>query len=298
VTHKVFYSSTYVAPSYAFDTTRKAGWIVDSLGYRPIEGVRLVEPNPLTADVVRETHSDDFVKAVRTGDPSSLASSQGFRWCRDLYASVMATNGGVVAAALAALEDGVAGSLSSGMHHARRDYGFGFCTFNGLVIAAREAIRAGCESVLILDLDAHGGGGTASLICDEVRISQLDLVVDPFDLHQDAIDLSKQGPIDYLTVLEASLKGLRPGLCIYNAGMDVLYGDCGPVGFDARVVAARESIVFSWAAENSIPIAYTLAGGYTSKSRSKEELIAHHRCTIRAASHYHSLRKDLACQTP
>lgn len=73
---------------------------------------------------------------------------------------VLATNGGVVAAAISALEHGTAGSLSSGLHHARRETGEGFCTFNGLAIAAREALSAGARSVLILDLDAHFGGGT------------------------------------------------------------------------------------------------------------------------------------------
>jgi hypothetical protein len=34
------------------------------------------------------------------------------------------TNGGVVEAAVAALEDGVAGSLSSGLHHARQPDAF------------------------------------------------------------------------------------------------------------------------------------------------------------------------------
>ena len=75
---------------------------------------------------------------------------------------VLSSNGGAVAAGLAALEHGVAGSLSSGLHHARREKGAGFCTFNGLVIAAREALTAGARSVLILDFDAHCGGGTRS----------------------------------------------------------------------------------------------------------------------------------------
>src|SRR5260370_35742530 len=79
---------------------------------------------------------------------------------------VLSANGGAVAAGLAALEQGVAGSLSSGLHHARHARGAGFCTFNGLVIAAREALAAGAASVLILDLDAHCGGGTASLIAE------------------------------------------------------------------------------------------------------------------------------------
>lgn len=294
--HKVFYSPHYVASTYAFDTTRKAQWVADSLAYKPIQGVTLVEPATASVDVVLETHSEDYVTAVRTGEPCGLASSQGFPWSRGLYSGAMSSTGGVVAAALAAMEDGFAGSLSSGLHHARRDYGFGFCTFNGLVIAANEAIKAGCESVLILDLDAHGGGGTASFISGNVRIQHIDLAVDPFDLHPDCVDLSHRSPIDYLTVLDSSLRGLRPSLCLYNAGVDIMSNDCGPPGFDNKVLAARESIVFSWAADNGVPIAYVLAGGYTSDKRPREELVGQHRCTIRAAAHYSNLRKDLACQ--
>lgn len=290
---KIYYSDDYCRASYSFDTTKKASWIAESLASKPIHGIEVVAPEPLTEDIVAETHSRDYVAAIKTGEPWSAASSQGFRWCRELYRSVLASNGGLVAAVRSALEDGVAGSLSSGMHHARRDSGLGFCTFNGLVIAAKEAVKLGCSNVLILDLDAHGGGGTASLLAGNVRISHLDLVVDPFDLHQDSIDLSRKSPIDYLTVLDAMLSELRPDFVVYNAGMDVFEGDCGPRGFDTNIIAAREATVFMWAAERSIPICYAMAGGYVGQSRSRSTLVAHHRCTIRAAEQIFSQRQGV-----
>lgn len=290
---KIFYSPQYCAASYSFDTTRKASWIAESLISNPIDGVVIEEPQPLSPETVRETHTADYVNAIETGEPWSVASSQGFRWCRSLYPSVLSSNGGLVAAVRAALEDGIAGTLSSGMHHARAGYGLGFCTFNGLAIAAKEAVRLGVGDVLILDLDAHGGGGTASLISGEVRIAQLDIAVERFDLSPDTIDMSGKGPIEYLTVLDALLKECRPGLCIYNAGMDVHEKDCGPRGFDANAIAAREVTVFEWASSRNVPIAYTLAGGYSSSQLPKASLIGLHRCTIRAAEHFS--RKDSSC---
>lgn len=283
---KIFYSPDYCVASYGFDTTRKAGWIADSLARNPIDGVEVVEPEPLSVDIVAETHDADYVQSIETGDPPSLASSQGFPWCPQILRSVLASNGGVVAAVHAAMKDGIAGSLSSGLHHARRDHGLGFCTFNGLAIAASEALKAGCENVLILDLDAHGGGGTASLISGNVRICHLDLVVDPFDTHEDSVNLYGKSPLTYLTVLSGALEALRPDLCIYNAGMDVHEYDCGPTGFDKRIIAAREWMVFEWAAACEVPIAYVLAGGYASPRRSIAELVAHHRTTIRHAAHF------------
>jgi len=41
-------------------------------------------------------------------------------------------------------------------------------------------------SVLILDFDAHGGGGTASLIADEPRITQLDISTNDSDSYPDS----------------------------------------------------------------------------------------------------------------
>ena len=63
-----------------------------------------------------------------------------------------------------ALDDGVAAALASGFHHSHADHGEGFCTFNGLVVAA-EALRAAgrLRTVAVLDLDLHYGNGTASL---------------------------------------------------------------------------------------------------------------------------------------
>ncbi|MBN1630181.1 MAG: hypothetical protein JW990_10485, partial [Thermoleophilia bacterium] len=169
----VYYSPEYVGAAYSFETTRKAKWIADSLTDSPIGGLELVEPPPLTWAQVTQVHDPEYVRAVRTGVPRHLAESQGFEWDPGLWPMVLSSNGGAVAACLDALENGVSGSLSSGLHHARHASGAGFCTFNGLVIAAREALAAGAASVLVLDLDAHCGGGTASLIAGDSRLWQV-----------------------------------------------------------------------------------------------------------------------------
>jgi hypothetical protein len=166
---------------------------------------------------------------------------------------VLASNGGAVAAGLAALENGVAGSLSSGLHHARCGSGAGFCTFNGLVIAAREALAAGAGSVLILDLDAHCGGGTASLIAGEPRIWQIDVSVSGYDSYSSSnrIRLDIVGKSrDYLPTVrrrldEADCQGLHFDLCLYNAGMDP-FENCptgGKHGITRVVLSDRERMV-------------------------------------------------------
>jgi acetoin utilization deacetylase AcuC-like enzyme len=100
---RLFYSPAYVLAGYAFDTTRKSGWIAESLAQDPIPGVEIAAPTALTAAEVEAIHAPAYVAAVRTGQPRALAESQGFQWDGGLWPMVLASNGGAVAAARAAL---------------------------------------------------------------------------------------------------------------------------------------------------------------------------------------------------
>jgi len=288
------YSPEYVGAAHAFDTTRKAEWVADSLVGAPIPGVTVVEPAPLTWDDVERVHDPEYCEAVRTGRPRALAESQGFAWDPGLGPMVLASNGGAVAAARDALRDGVAGSLSSGMHHARADGGTGFCTFNGLVLAARAALDEGAPSVLVLDLDAHCGGGTASLIDAEPRITQLDVAVNGFDVYADGGGVRLHRVLragDYLPCIrrgldEVGARAERPGFVLYNAGMDPFEGCAvgGLAGITQEVLAARERLVFDWCRRERVPVAFVLAGGYIGPGLDVSELVALHRLTIEAAA--------------
>ena len=290
----VFYSPQYVGAAYAFETTRKAKWVADSLGRAPIASLELTPPPSLSYDQLVQVHDPEYVRAVQTGAPRTLAESEGFTWDAGLWPMVLASNGGAVAAALAALQSGVAGSLSSGLHHARRDHGAGFCTFNGLAIAAREALAAGAASVLILDLDAHCGGGTASLIAGEPRIWQVDVSVSSFDSYESrerARLRIVQDDDEYLGEIDRALqdvrrRGPRFDLCLYNAGMDPFEG-CeigGLTGITSEMLAARERLVFDWCRERELPIAFVLAGGYVGARLDEESLVDLHRLTLSAAA--------------
>ena len=291
---KVFYSPAFVRSAHEFDTTRKAGFVAESLVANPIDDVAIVEPAPLEVEQLTAVHDPAYVRAVQAGEPRSLAESQGFSWDPGLWDMVLASNGGMVAAALEALRAGAAGSLSSGLHHARRDRGAGFCTFNGLVIAARIALSAGAPSVLILDLDAHCGGGTASLIAGENRIRQLDVATDGFD----AYESSRQATLrrvthapDYLPTIERELTVLASddppfGLCLYNAGVDPFEGcDIGGLaGVTQVMLEERDRMVFQWCRARGTPVAFALAGGYAGPRLPESELVRLHRATVAAAA--------------
>ena len=291
---KLFYSDAYALSGYSFDTTRKGRWVADSLAAEPIERVLLVAPPPLSQPLLLAVHGADYIAAVRTGEPRELAESQGFAWDAGIWPMVLASNGGTVAAALAALETGgVVGSLSSGLHHARRDHGAGFCTFNGLALAAHAALAAGAQSILILDLDAHCGGGTHSFVGADPRVRHVDVAVSSFDSYgaagKNTLDIVRRadGYLPTVTARLEALAGERFDLCLYNAGMDP-FERCdtgGLPGITETLLAAREELVFKWFRRAGVPVAFVLAGGYIGHRLDQNGLVRLHRLTLAAAAH-------------
>src|ERR1700745_486631 len=182
---KIFYSPSYTIATHSFETTRKSRWIAESLAHEPIGGIELVAPEPTSAAVLSRVHDPEYVDAVPNGNPRELAESQGFHWDPALWEMVCASNGGVITAAIDALRTRqVSGSLSSGLHHARRTRGAGFCTFNGLVLAAGAALDAGARAVLLPVPGGHCGGGTKWPIHGDGRFWKMDVSVDPFDQYE------------------------------------------------------------------------------------------------------------------
>ncbi len=289
---KVFYTSAYAGSGHAFETTRKARWVAQSLQSVPIPGIEVMPHASLAQADLLSVHSPAYVHAVRTGQPRHLAESQGFPWDAGLWPMVLASNGGVARAAIEASRSGVAGALASGLHHARRDHGAGFCTFNGLAIAARQALARGLRRILVIDLDAHCGGGTHSLLGEVTGIRLMDVAVDGFDHYTPAaphtLDLVRSAD-DYLPTIARRLRKLadsRFDLCLYNAGMDPHQHSAvgGLDGIDAAMLARRESMVFAWCRARRLPVAFVLAGGYLGPRLDQAALVALHRLTLDAAS--------------
>jgi len=291
----IFYSPAYTMSAYEFDTTRKATWVATSLQRRPISGVLLMEPPPVTQGMMETVHDPEYVEAVRRGEPRDLAESSGLDWDKRVWDAVCASSGGAVEAAKKAWHSRMhAGSLSSGLHHAYAARGKGFCTFNGLALAAREVLAAGARRVLILDLDAHCGGGTHSIVRHWPAIVHLDISVAPFDRYQ--VDAATSSTLDlvadaarYLPTLRARLSTLSQiefDVVIYNAGVDP-HEDCdigGLAGITNAILAERELMVFEWARGRHAPVAFVLAGGYVGDSLQQDRLVELHRLTIAAAA--------------
>jgi acetoin utilization deacetylase AcuC-like enzyme len=163
-------------------------------------------------------------------------------------------------------------------------------------MAARAAREAGAAHMLILDLDAHMGGGTYSLVRGLQGIEHIDLAVCPYvDAYRPApassctLDVIDDAT-EYLPRLATRLAAVagRPDLVLYNAGVDLheRSGIGALRGVTTDLLAKREAVVFDWARALGTPVAFVLAGGYISPGRhglTREALVDLHRQTIAAA---------------
>ena len=266
--YPIYFDSTYVVSGGGLETVRKA----DEVAKRILEQfpeIKLVSPEPVTVEQLLLAHAVEYIKAFLSGEPYHVASAALGEWSEEVVASVLASSGGVIAAALAALKSGRAGSLSSGLHHAKSDHGAGFCTINGLAIAALVALQNGAKSVGILDIDAHCGGGTFEILGDNPAIRIGDVSTSSFDSWRSGQERHKleitTDPDTYLDVVAEMLEHIGSvDLLLLNAGMDPADGgSAGSTrGFTSELLEARERLVAEWCERTNTPVAFVLAGGY------------------------------------
>jgi acetoin utilization deacetylase AcuC-like enzyme len=246
---------------------------------------------------VERVHDPAYVRAVRYGQPRALAESQGFTWSPEFAESVARIWAGHLYACRLALREGIVFHPVSGAHHARRERGAGFCTFNFLVGAGLAMLDGRAASrVAIVDLDAHQGDGTHALVGDDARFGLFDIAGEDWigQMEGDRVTLSvARSAVDYeaaLSRLPAFLDRVEPGLVQYQAGVDCHQDDPvgGIAGVDAAFLAHRDRVVVGEVVRRGIPLVINLAGGYQSDGTT----VALHVETMRIAADAYRRRAD------
>jgi acetoin utilization deacetylase AcuC-like enzyme len=248
----VFFSSKVVARIESFSpSAHKPAYVVRSwVDKFPID-VRA--PQPLVEDDFLLAHDMKYVF-----DVLRLKAKNGFGGKEpEIVASLPFTNGSIVDAAFEAIRNGlVAVTPSAGFHHAGYFDGGAFCTFNGLIIAARKAIAAGIvEKVGILDCDQHYGDGTEEILEERKLRERI--------RHVTAGKHYEREARTFLSKLPAMVESFADcGLLIYQAGADPHVDD--PLGgyLDTEQLRERDRIVFGLCRDLSLPVAWNTAGGY------------------------------------
>ena len=214
-------------------------------------------PQMITEGHIVAAHDVDFVKGVlnRTRD-----NGFGNRDERVLK-SILASNSNFLAAARYAHGHGVAASATQGFHHSHFDNCYGYCTFNGLMIAALDLLISGkVRKVLIIDGDGHHGDGTDDII-DRNGLSKSVTNITSATMNGLVNDFDASDWYEYTLGL---IEKHNPGIIMYQAGADAWEGDPYGVGYlDEMDLMRRDTGIMRAARYRMVPLVWNLAGGYT-----------------------------------
>lgn len=305
---KAFYNPLVNQARQGIDSTRKHELIAAQIERLP--NFDLDQSSELVlgiAEKLAAIHSPSYIEALRQGyEP--LASSSGIQWDEMTYnralASCSTLHRAVLEACNAPLGKRVAGAICSGFHHACYDGGGGFCTLNGLVTAALDMQQLvspdpdNLKRILILDLDFHTGNGTADIL-ERLHISGIhnvtiygsafgvpiseplpqfrSSILHPYRNYQEHNDLA-------VRIANHIAQGSWAG-CIFQAGMDPHERSAGGMpGMTTEQLQKRDHLVFKACADAGIPVAFCMAGGYTSSLLTREQLATLHCNTFKTAN--------------
>ena len=238
--------------------------------------LQLVEAPPATDTQILYAHDPSYLIKVIEGKLSSQEQKEiGFPWSEQMVERSRRSAGATIAAAKIALQEGIAANLAGGTHHAYRDTGSGFCVFNDTAIAARTLQKEVSQhlKIAVIDLDVHQGNGTASILQNDDSIFTLSIHGEnnfPFQKEESDLDVGLADGCDdkiYLQSLSASLDQLearfKANCLIFLAGADPHEGDrLGRLKISRDGMRLRDEMVFQYALDRQLPIAFSMAGGY------------------------------------
>lgn len=144
--------------------------------------VEILQPEPLTDDLLLTIHAKEYLDAVRriseTGLGEISIDTPGFL---GIYENASITSGATVTGVRAVSSGKVDHFLSptGGFHHAKFEWGGGFCIFNDVAAAAFELKSLGHQRILIADFDVHHGNGTQTYFYNDPGVMQISFHEDP-----------------------------------------------------------------------------------------------------------------------
>jgi len=293
---KAFYSDRYVIPlppQHRFPIVKYAliRQRLDAEGV--LKAQQFVHPPLVERDEALLVHTADYYDRLVAGQLSEREIRRlGLPWSETLVGRARVSVGGTLAAARAAVADGVAANLGGGTHHAFADHGEGFCVFNDIAVAIRVRRAEGAiRRAAVIDLDVHQGNGTAAIFADDPEVFTLSLhgeknyplVKQPSTLDVALADGTETDEYLYALALHLSttLDRFRPDMVFYQAGVDPYLDDrLGRLALTIIGLRQRDEMVFAACRSRHLPCVITLGGGY---ARDVADTVEAHCNTIRAA---------------
>ncbi len=254
----------------------------------------IFRPGRVRSEVLALAHCPRYIDDFCNNQLSSSAIRRmGLPWSQGLLQrSIISPNGTLLTAQLA-LKYGIACHLAGGTHHAHYDFASGFCIFNDLAVTARTLLaQKKVQRILIFDCDVHQGDGTARILQNDPAVFTCSVHCEKnFPARKARSDLDINiavacGDKEYLTAVEGGLtKALqlsRPDIVLYDAGVDVYEHDpLGLLNISMAGIRERDQLVLQRCAEQGIPVATVIGGGY---DRDQQALAERHAIVIEEAA--------------
>lgn len=273
-----FYSDHFVLPlpaDHKFPMAKYARLRERVLDRGVVAADSLVEAPAAEWDELRLVHTPEYVDAVASGTlPPEAQRRIGFPWSPEMVERSRRSVGATIAAARAALDDGLAANLAGGTHHAFADRGEGFCVFNDVAVAARVLQRDGkAPRIAVVDCDVHQGNGTAAIFQHDPSVFTFSMHGAhnfPFRKETSDLDVALEDgatDADYLPLLARHLDDVierhRPDFVFYLAGADPFEGDrLGRLKMTIDGLRARDELVLGRCRVLGLPVAISMSGGY------------------------------------
>lgn len=260
----------------------------------------IVNINEKNANLLSTVHSDEYLKALRSGIPNELANSSGLIWNSQFFEIFTNSSSALVHACWETLNGQPSLALTKGGHHAVKSRGYGFNPVNEIAIAVKSIHKKQPKvKIAVLDSDIHLGNGLKEILHNEPNC----LIIDIWNkmLEKWGDPNSKGSYIssfvtttkEYFQTLReslASIKKYAPELVIYHSGADVFEKDRfgGIKGFDLTKYTDREKLVMENLAGKTCLV---FGGGYAVYEESSDytimELVDLHMSSIEIFSSLH-----------
>ncbi|GAC1302916.1 MAG: histone deacetylase [Steroidobacteraceae bacterium] len=275
----------------------KFGLLKDRLLAEGVLGaVDLLEPEAIDRRTLELVHTGDYLDKLESSALSTAEQRRlGLPWSASLWLRSRLASAGTLLAARWALEEGVAGNLAGGTHHAFADHGEGFCVLNDVAVAISKLREEGSIArALVVDLDVHQGNGTAAIFRNIPEVFTFSMhgernypaIKVPSDLDVGLPDGARDA--EYLTALQHHLprvlEAAAADIVFYLAGVDVAGGDrFGRLALSEDGIRQRDRCVVRSVRGRGLPITIVLGGGYASTRE------------LTAQLHTHAFREAAAC---
>jgi acetoin utilization deacetylase AcuC-like enzyme len=235
-----------------------------------------IEPPPATDDDMLLVHDRVWIDKLQEG---TLTLHELMKleipYSHQMVQAFWLMAGGTILAARNALRDGFGFNVGGGFHHAFRGHGEGFCAIHDVAVGVRRLQRDGAiRKALIVDTDCHQGNGTAAIFAGDPSVFTISIHQAnnyPTEKPPSNIDIDlADGVMDeeYLARLNdafaPSLAEFQPDLVVHVSGADPFMEDqLGGLLLTVDGLARRDRLIYSLARDRGVPVAVTLAGGYS-----------------------------------